>query len=177
MKLYNSGAAVLLAIAILSIEVNAQSLTGVGLELSGGLTQLNHEASGLHRNGTHGQVAVLMPFRTLLSDALQLDLGYHSIPGKPSPNATIPNAALVVVSLEAVKQLVEFKVISLYALAGAGTYSLNQGSGRESHLGVNAGGGVSVPVGRHHAFAEGRFHQIFTGEPNGFWPLSLGFRL
>ena len=176
MKRYNSGPAILLAIAVSSIEINAQSVTHAGFEVSAGVTQLNREASALHRNGSHGQIAALLPFKTALSDAFRLELAYHSIPGKPSPASTIPNAGLVITSLEALKEVVRVRTITAYAIGGAGSYRLDQGNGRESHLGINGGGGISMPVGKIHVFVEGRFHQVFTGEPNGFWPFSFGLR-
>ena len=135
MNIYIAGAALFAITAIRPMELSAQALPKVELEISGGVTQLDRDASALHRNGTHGQLALVFDATSRISDELRVELAYHSIPGKPFPSSTIPNAGLVVASVEVLKQIFRVSSISMYGLAGVGSYRLDQGSGRESHLG------------------------------------------
>lgn len=71
-----------------------------------------------------------------------------------------------------------------YLIGGVGVYNLNPsgddvpaGVRSETNLGINVGAGFDFMVGSTELFMEGRFHDIFTGDPGTqFLPITLGLR-
>jgi hypothetical protein len=60
-----------------------------------------------------------------------------------------------------------------YVIGGVGLYNGSQGFG--TNAGINGGGGVTFKLAGFDAFAEGRFHNIFTDGPSSrIIPLSFG---
>jgi hypothetical protein len=63
-----------------------------------------------------------------------------------------------------------------YVIGGVGLYNGSQGFGTKA--GINAGGGVTFKLSGFDAFAEGRFHNIFTdGSSSRIIPLSFGINI
>lgn len=146
----------------------------VSFDVAAGVTLLNADAAASHRGGEHIHVAARFAPSPQMKTRLRVDASVHTIPAKSSPTETRPDAGLVVLSAGAERSLLRAGPVTAYVAGGAATYNLDQGSGREFHFGLNASGGLRFSLGQFRGLIESRFHQVYTGEPNGFVPIAIG---
>lgn len=171
----SNGLGCLVALLFVVRGASGQSAHSTVISVSGGWTSLAEKSSLLRDEGGHVQVSVSRGIQSILSSSLRFDVGYHSIPGVADPRQPMPSSDVWIVTGSVVKDIGSMHAFRPYLVAGAGTISIDQGSGREAHLNLTGGAGLVLPqIGRLRPFVEGRFHRALTGAPNSFIPLSLG---
>lgn len=165
----------LVALAFLARGASGQSAHSTVITVSGGWTSLTEKSSQLRDAGGHVQVGASRSMQSILSSRLRFDVGYHSIPGVADPRQSMPSSSVWIATGSVVKEIGSMNAFRPYLIAGVGTMSIDQGSGREAHLNLAGGAGIVLPsIGRVRPFVEGRFHRAMTGGPNSFIPLSFG---
>jgi len=165
----------LVALALVARGASGQSAHSSAITVSGGWTSLTSESSELRDAGGHIQVGLSRRMQSILSSRLRFDVGYHSIPGVADPRQSMPSSSVWIATGSVVKDIGSMHAFRPYLIAGVGSISIDQGSGREAHLDLAGGAGIVLPpIGRVRPFVEGRFHKAMTGMPNSFIPLSLG---
>lgn len=180
MKKLLVGAAVLAAIAAVAPTVHAQQSGGLTYGISGGLTLPignlgNTQGAGFNVQGH----ATLKPSSTPF--ALRGDLGLWTTPGKTvSPigggsSVSYGGVTWFTANANAVFNFEGAKDATFvpYAIGGVGLYNGSRGLGTK--FGINGGGGVTFKLSGFDAFAEARFHNVFTnGSSARLIPLSFG---
>ena len=176
------GAAVFAAMAATAPSAQAQvkSSSPVTFGISGGLTAPIGDLSNTNGMGFNLQGhATIKPSATPF--ALRGDVGFWTTPGKTvAPIAGGPSSsynginwftvnANVVFNFESAKDA----ILVPYVIGGAGMYNGTQGIGTK--FGINGGGGVTFKLSGFDAFAEARFHNIFTNNSSArIVPISFG---
>ena len=171
----SNGISCLVALALVASRASGQAANPAAFKVSGGVTTLTSDSRRARVPGGHVQVSLSRRMQSIFSNRVQLDVGYHSIEGVASPASPTPNSSVWIATGSVVKNIGAIREFRPYLIAGVGTISIDQGSGRESHLDLAGGAGIALPpIGRVRPFIEGRFHRAMTGAPNSFIPLSLG---
>ncbi len=180
MKTFIVGAAVLAAIAATAPAAQAQQQGAVTFGFSGGLTLPtgdlgNTQGSGFNLQGH----ATIKP--SSLPIGLRGDLGLWTTPGKTvrpiagGASVSYPGVTWITANVNGVYNFEGAKDATFvpYVLGGVGVYNGTEGIGTK--FGVNGGGGVTFKLSGFDAFAEARFHNIFTdGFSSRIIPLSFG---
>ncbi len=180
MKKLLVGAAVLAAISAAAPTAQAQQKSALTFGISGGLTVPvsdlgNTQGSGFNIQGHAGLKPESIPF------GLRGDLGLWTTPGKTvtSPgggsNASYDGITWFTANVNGVFNFEGAKDATFvpYVIGGVGIYNGSEGIGTK--FGVNGGGGVTFKLSGFDAFAEARFHNIFTdGFSARMIPISFG---
>ena len=179
MKKILVGAAVFAAMVGAAPVVQAQSKSGPQFGISGGLNlPLGDLGDGY---GTGLNVQGHASYKPSSSGAFSLrgDAGLWTQSGKTvrvgGISGSNPSLTLFTVNGNLVYNFEGAKdaIFVPYVIGGAGIYTGNRNFG--THLGINAGGGVTFKLAGFDAFAEGRFHNIFgDGGSARIIPLSFG---
>lgn len=135
----------------------------------------NTNGAGFNIQG-HGTIhPASMPF------ALRGDLGLWTTPGKTitpisgGASTSYPGVTWFTGNVNGVLNFTAEKDATFvpYVIAGVGVYNGSEGIGTK--FGINGGGGVTFKLSGFDAFAEARFHNIFTdGNASRLIPLSFG---
>jgi len=182
MKKILVGAAVLAAVSIASPARAQQMSSSSSLTygISGGLVLPtgdigNTNGSGFNIQGHAGFRPASLPF------GLRGDLGLWTTPGKTitpiagGSSTSYPGVTWFTANANAVFNFEGEKDATFvpYVIGGAGLYNGSEGIGTK--FGINAGGGVTFKLSGFDAFAEARFHNIFTdGNASRLIPVSFG---
>jgi Outer membrane protein beta-barrel domain len=172
------GAVVVLASAVAAPVAQAQQQSAVTFGVSGGLTLPIGDlgdayGSGFNLQGHANYKPSSLPF------GLRGDVGFWTtagktvnlggISGKSKGITWISGTANVVYNFEGAKDA----TFVPYVIGGAGLYNGSQSIGTK--FGVNGGGGVTFKLSGFDAFAEARFHNIFTDNITArIIPISFG---
>lgn len=178
MKKIIVGAAMFAALAAVAPTAQAQSSGGVVYGISGGLTLPVGDLGDVQGSGFNLQGhATLKPSSTPF--AVRGDLGLWTTGGKSFNQLGVSGSTKSVTwftgNVNAVYNFEGSKDATFvpYVLGGVGLYNGSQNFGTK--FGVNAGGGVTFKLSGFDAFAEARFHNIFTdGNSSRIIPLSFG---
>lgn len=162
------------AAAILSFAAPAHAQQRLRLGLAGGVTAPGAETSKLNRAGGHALVAAWYDVASRLISRVRVDASVHRLAGKTLWGEKVRDVDLFTASAGAERDVLRTRAVQPYLVAGTATHNLDQGGGREFHFGLNAGAGVRFPLGRVTGLVEARYYQVYTGEPNGFIPISVG---
>lgn len=171
----NANICLVLALALVARVAEGQAVSPIGMSVSSGWTSLDADARQLREAGAHVHVGLSRRMASVVSSRVRLELGYHSIDGVADPRLAMPSSDVWTAVGSVVRSLGSARGVAPYLVVGAGSMSLDQGGGREAHLVLAFGGGVTLPsVGRLHPFVEGQFLRAMTGTPNSFIPISVG---
>lgn len=174
------GAAVIAAMASLAPAARGQQHGAVTFGVSGGLTLPvgdigNTNGSGFNIQGHAGFRPSAIPF------GLRADVGLWTNPGKSitpiggGSTQSYEGITWVVGNINGVFNFESAKDATFvpYAIGGIGVYNGSEGIGTK--FGINGGGGVTFKLSGFDAFAEARFHNIFTDNASArLVPLSFG---
>lgn len=178
MKKLLVGAAVFAAFVAAAPAAHAQQNSGLVFGISGGLTVPVGDLGDVQGSGLNLQGhASLKPSN--LSIGLRGDLGFWTTAGKTfnrlGVNAKTDGVTWVTATANAIYNFDGAKDATFvpYIIGGVGLYSGSRGFGTK--FGANAGGGVTFKLSSFDAFAEARFHNVFTeGGASRIIPLSFG---
>jgi len=181
MKRVFAGAAVLAAVTIAAPAGGQQaSSLPVTFGISGGLVIPTGDIGNTNGSGFNLQGhATIRP--ASLPVGLRGDLGLWTTPGKTiTPIAggaatAFEGITWFTANANAVLNFAAEKDATFvpYVIGGAGIYNGSQGIGTK--FGLNAGGGVTFKLSGFDAFAEARFHNVFTDiKSSRLIPLSFG---
>lgn len=179
MKKILVGSAVLAAL-IVAAPARAQQASPVTFGISGGLVLPvgdigNTNGAGFNIQGHAALSPASIPF------GLRGDLGLWTTPGKTitpiagGASTSYPGVTWFTANANAVFNFKAEKDATFvpYIIGGAGIYNGSQGIGTK--FGINGGGGVTFKLSGFDAFAEARFHNIFTdGNSARLIPVSFG---
>jgi hypothetical protein len=146
--------------------------------------------TGWHLAGLVGWTPPTMPV------GFRFDLMYHGLPGKEinlgkgsiegsdfrifagTANVELDLSKLSGSAMGNLRQAAEAGTASIYLTGGVGIYNGKIEDGdSETDFGINVGGGVNFNLAGMRAFAEGKFHNVFTdGSSARFIPISFGVR-
>ena len=181
----------LLALAALAVGLatpaHAQSPFKLGLALGPSFPTGDLEKGqewGYHIAGSISGRPMLSPI------GFRGEVMYHSFTGKEdvvvAPGVTIENDdANMIAGIVNVEAGMGGVGVRPYLLGGVGYYSLSSGgedSDRVGRFGLNGGAGISFGLAGFSAFAEARYHKIFTDEDEdgdvnyAFIPVSFGVK-
>jgi hypothetical protein len=105
--------------------------------------------------------------------ALRAEVGYQGFGGKNGA----PGGNILDVTANAIYDFAAAKdaTTSFYVIGGPGIYNISDGGGTK--FGLNGGGGINFNLSGFKAFAEARFHTVFTEDSNtNIIPLTFGIR-
>ena len=174
------GAAVIAAMVSIAPAAQGQQQGSVTFGVSGGLTLpigdiSNTNGSGFNIQGHAGFRPSAIPF------GLRADVGLWTNPGKtitPIGGGTTQSYEGITWFVANVNGVFNFEAAKdatfvPYAIGGIGVYNGSEGIGTK--FGINGGGGVTFKLSGVDAFAEARFHNIFTdGNSARLVPISFG---
>ncbi len=178
MKKILVGAAMFSAFVAAAPVAQAQQSGGLVFGISGGLTLPIGDLGDVQGSGLNLQGhATLKPSSTPF--ALRGDVGFWTTGGKNfnrlGVSGSTESVNWFVGNVNAIYNFEGSKDDTFvpYVIGGVGLYNGSQGFGTKA--GINGGGGVTFKLSGFDAFAEGRFHNIFTeGSSSRIIPLSFG---
>ncbi len=172
--------AAMVATAPMAQGQSSSSSSPVTFGISGGLTAPIGNLSNTNGMGFNLQGhATLKP--SSVPFALRGDVGFWTTPGKTvtpiagGPSSSYSGINWFTVNANGVYNFEGAKdaVLVPYVIAGVGFYNGTQGIG--TNFGINGGGGVTFKLSGFDAFAEARFHNIFTNNSSArIIPISFG---
>ncbi len=176
----------LAALAVgLATPAHAQSPFRLGLSI--GPSFPTGDLSDTHEWGYH--ITGSISGRPMLSPiGLRGEVMYNSVTGKDitiGPITEENDDASLIAGLVNVEAGLGGVGLRPYLIGGVGYYSFDSGgedSDRVGRFGINGGAGLSFGLAGFSAFAEARYHSIFTDEDEDgganfrFIPISVGFK-
>jgi opacity protein-like surface antigen len=183
MKKLLVGAAVFAAILGTAPAARAQQSNAVTVGFSGGLNLTSGDLS--NTNGTGFNIQAHAGYKpSSLAFGLRGDLGIWTTPGKTvtpiagGASVSYPGITWTTLNANGVYNFEGAKDATFvpYVIGGVGIYNGTKGIGTK--FGINAGGGVTFKLSGFDAFAEARFHNVFTdGFSARIIPISFGINL
>ncbi|HJU88293.1 MAG TPA: hypothetical protein VJ672_02820 [Gemmatimonadaceae bacterium] len=175
-------------------EVGSAAST-IDFGVAGGITFPQGDLGDFTKTGWHiaGLVGWTPPAMPV---AFRFDLMYHGLPGKEinigkgsvegpdfrvfagTANVELDLSKLTGSAMSNLRQAEEPGTAAVYLTGGVGVYNGKVEEGdSETDFGINIGGGVNFNLAGMRAFAEGKFHNVFSdGESARIIPLSFGVR-
>ena len=180
MRKFVAGAAVFAAMFATAPTVRAQNSSGPRFGISGGLTLPLGDLGNAYGSGFNVQAHASakpssFPFGLRADAGLWTSSGKTVSGGGGTGSFTSDSCTFFVVNGNAVYNFEGAKDATFvpYVIGGAGVYTGTQNFG--THIGLNAGGGVTFKLAGFDAFTEARFHNIFgDGGSARLIPISFG---